>query len=633
MKEILNGVPISNEAKKNITTWIEEFGEEVKEYVINLINLGEYKKLEDSFYRKLEFGTGGMRGKMEIGTNRMNKFNVWIATQGLVNYLKKSNPNKELSCVIGYDTRKNSYEFAIETAKVLIGNNVKCYFIKKPMPTPFISFSIRYLKASSGIMITASHNPPEYNGYKVYWEDGAQVVSPHDKGIIEEVYKISSSKEIKIEEEIKKSPLFQEVLEEVKEAYLKVLKVNLLELYNIEDKTFRKNIKIAYTPLHGTSINLTVDALKFIGFENVFLVEEECTTDGTFSAVPSPNPEDDNSFKRVIELARKEKADVFLAADPDADRVRAGIISDKEYIFSGNQIASMMLNWILSKLLQKGTLPENGFIVTTIVTTDLIRKIANNFGIETFLTLTGFKYIGEKIREFEGKKRFIFGCEESIGYLYGDDVRDKDSVISTCILSLMVEDLLKEGRTLKDYLTEIYKKYGIHIETLLSIEFEGVEGTKKIENIIDKLRNQKFNNFGGHKVISRIDLKNRTIEDFTKNTKEEYKTDLPISNTIIINLENRNRFTVRPSGTEPKIKIYFFSEFDNNVENYENYEKEHQRFVEDFKKKIIIENVFTKLNPIPRFYFSRIFDTLYKNITPSLKLFVIARLYFNFYPL
>ncbi|MFN4244621.1 MAG: phospho-sugar mutase [Brevinematia bacterium] len=590
MEELISKVPISEEAKKNIVLWVNEFGEEVRDYVVNLVNLREYGKLEENFYKKLEFGTGGMRGKMEIGTNRMNKFNIWIATQGLANYLKKLGTGKELSCVIGYDTRKNSYEFAREAARVLVGNGIRCYFIEKPMPTPFISFAIRYLKASSGIMITASHNPPEYNGYKVYWNDGAQVVSPHDKGIIEEVYKISSSKEINIvnESELLNSSLFQEVLSEIKDAYLKVLRINLGELYNVEDLTFRKNLRIAYTPLHGTSINLTIDALNFIGFENIFLVEEECTTDGTFSAVVSPNPEDDRSFTRVIKLAKEKEAHVFFAADPDADRVRAGIISDGEpYLFSGNQIASMMLNWVLSKLLQKGMLPENGFVVTTIVTTDLIRKIANNFGVETFLTLTGFKYIGEKIREYEGKKKFVFGCEESIGYLYGDDVRDKDSVISTCILSLMVEDLLKEGITLKDYLMNIYRKYGVHVESLLSLEFEGIEGIKKIEGIINKLRNQKLDELGGHKVVSRIDLKNRIIEDFEKNTKEDYKTDLPLTNTVIINLEGGNRFILRPSGTEPKLKVYFFSEFGNDVENYESYLRKHNDLVEEFKRKFI----------------------------------------------
>ncbi len=586
----LTKVNISEEAKKNITLWINEFGKEVEEEVSNLINSGKYEELEDRFYKRLEFGTGGMRGKMSIGTNRINKFTIRIATQGLANYLKKSIPNDNISCVIGYDTRKNSYEFALESAKVLVANGIKCYLIKKPMPTPFISFAIRYLKASSGIIITASHNPADYNGYKVYWNDGAQVVPPHDKAIIEEVYKINSSKEIKTtqDNELKNSELFQEVLEEVKDAYQKVLKLNLGELYNLEDTSFRDKIKIAYTPLHGTSINLTIDALNYIGFKNVFVVEEETTTDGTFSAVPSPNPEDDKSFKRVIELAKEVNANVFFASDPDADRVRAGIlVKGQPILFSGNQIASMMLNWILSKLTKNGNLPENGFVVTTIVTTDLIRKIANNYNIETYLTLTGFKYIGEKIRQFEGKKKFIFGCEESIGYLYGDDVRDKDSVISTCLISLMVEDLLKDGRTLQDYLMEIYKKYGVHIESQLSIEFEGVEGVKKIESIIDKVRNEKFEEFSGLKVISRIDLKNKTIEDFKNNTKTDYKTDLPTANTIIVNLEGGSKFIVRPSGTEPKIKIYFFSEFGTDVENYNIYQEKHNELVEDFKRKVI----------------------------------------------
>lgn len=590
MVETLKGLPLSEEAKKNITLWIEEFGDDVKNEVEKLTKEQRYEELEDRFYRKLEFGTGGMRGKVAIGPNKMNKYTIRIATQGLANYLKKAKPNQKLSCTIGYDTRRNSYEFALETAKVLVANSIDTYLIKIPMPTPFTSFAIRYLRTSSGVIITASHNPADYNGYKVYWDDGAQVVSPHDKGIIEEVYKISSAKEINIvsEDELKNSALFHMVLDEIKDAYLKILRVNLSEIYNVEDKLFRNKIKVVFTPLHGTSLNLTPDALKFIGFENVYLVEEECTTDGNFSAVPSPNPEDDRALNGAIELTKKVSANVFFASDPDADRVRAGIYSNGEItVFSGNQLASMMLNWILSKYVQRGTLPENGFVVTTIVTTDLIRKICNNYGIELFLTLTGFKYIGEKIRQFEGKKKFIFGCEESIGYLFGDDVRDKDSVISTCIMSLMVEDLAREGRTLKDYLLELYKKYGVHVESQISIEFEGVEGVKKIENIINKIRNEKLEKFGELKVISRIDLKNRTIEDFVKGIKEEYKTDLPISNVIIVNLEGGSRFIVRPSGTEPKVKIYFFSEFDNNTNRIQEYELKHKQLVEDVKTKLI----------------------------------------------
>lgn len=586
----LNNVQLSESAKSNIRFWIDEFGKDVEEEVSRLIRDGKFEELEDRFYRKLEFGTGGMRGKVAIGTNRMNEYNIRIATQGFANYLKKVKGNQNLSCVIGYDTRRDSRKFAIETSRVLVGNGIKVYLVKKPMPTPFISFAVRYLKASGGVIITASHNPPDYNGYKVYWDDGAQVVPPHDKGIIEEVYRIISSKEIKMvsDEELLKSDLFVEFLDEVKDAYLKILKVSLSELVDVEDVSFRKNIRIAYTPLHGTSLYLTIDALKYLGFENVYLVEEECSVDGSFSAVPSPNPEEDSSFERVIKLSKQVGAQVFFASDPDADRVRAGINANGETIlFSGNQIASLMLEWILSKLHQRGTLPENGFVVTTIVTTDLIRKIAQSFNVETYLTLTGFKYIGEKIRQFEGQKRFIFGCEESIGYLYGDDARDKDSVISTVLISLMVEDLMKQGKSLKEYLFEIYRKYGVHLESLLSLEFEGVEGQRKIEAIMNRVRNEKFEKFAGLKVLSRIDIKNRTYEDLVRGTKEDYKTDLPVSNVIILNLDGGSRVIVRPSGTEPKVKIYFLSEFGRDVEKIEEYQRKHNLLVDDFKKKVI----------------------------------------------
>jgi phosphomannomutase len=585
----VDNLNLSDEVKVNIKTWLS-FGSDVEEEIKRLITEGDIKDLEDRFFRKLEFGTGGMRGKMAIGTNRMNKYTVMFATQGLANYVKKVKPNSKLSCFIGYDTRKNSYDFAIESAKVLIANGIETYILKIPMPTPFSSFGIRYYETDFGIIITASHNPPEYNGYKVYWDDGAQVVSPHDKGIIDEVYKVDDISKVKTisNEELMNSSRIHCVLEELKEAYLRVMKVNLSEIYDVDDTSFRNNVKIVYTPLHGTSINLTPDALRYIGFENIHLVEEETTTDGTFSAVPSPNPEDDKSFKGSINLSKKVNADVLLASDPDADRVRAGInVNGEITLFSGNQIASMMLNWILSNLLRKGRIPEDGFVVTTIVTTDLIQKIAQNFGVETFLTLTGFKYIGEKIREFEGKKKFIFGCEESIGYLYGTDVRDKDSVISSCIISLMVEDLKKRGMTLKDYLYEIYKMYGVHIEKLESIELEGIEGLKRMGEIVNKLRNDKLPIFNNLKPLSRIDLKNRTIEDLVTGKVGEYKTDLPKSDVIIINLENDNKFVVRPSGTEPKLKIYFFSKFDNNVARIGEYQNEANKFIESVKSYIL----------------------------------------------
>ncbi|MCX8028742.1 MAG: phospho-sugar mutase [Brevinematales bacterium] len=584
-----DSLPISDVSKRNMQDMIREFGREVEDEIIMLINQKKFDEIEDRFYKKLEFGTGGMRGKVGIGTNRINKYTIHTATQGFANYLKKVKGSKNLSCVIGYDTRKDSRSLAIEAARVLVGNGIRTYLIKIPMPTPFISFAIRYLKASGGVILTASHNPPNYNGYKVYWDDGAQVVAPHDKGIIQEFYNITSSRQINLvsEDELKSSQLFSEVLEEVKEAYLDTLKSNLKNLYDIEKPRY-DGIKIAYTPLHGTSLYLTPDALRYIGFRNIYLVEKETTVDGNFSAVPSPNPEDDNSFNGVVELAKEVGAQVFFASDPDADRVRVGINdSGNITLFSGNQIASMMLSWILTNLSKRNLLPEDSFVVTTIVTTGLISKISRKFGVETYLTLTGFKYIGEKIRIFEGRKKFIFGCEESIGYLYGDDVRDKDSVISTCILSLMVEDLMSQSKNLNDYLMDIYREYGVHIESLMSLDFEGVEGQKRIELIMEKVRNSRIDTIGELSVMSRIDLKNRTYEDFGKSEKEEYKTDLPISDVVIINLEGGSKVVVRPSGTEPKIKIYFFSEFDNKVENLRDYEKKHKLMTEDFKRKFI----------------------------------------------
>ncbi len=579
---------LSHEAKQNIKTWLE-FGEDVKKEIEGLISANKIEELEERFYKKLEFGTGGMRGKMGIGTNRINKYTVQIATQGYVNYLSKVYQDQEKSCVIGYDTRRNSYEFAIEAAKVLVANGIKTYVIKIPMPTPFLSFAIRYLRATGGIVITASHNPPEYNGYKVYWSDGGQVVSPHDKGIIQEFYKISHISEVRqvSEDELKKSSLFSFVLDEVKDAYLKVMKINLSQIHNLHDP--RENVSICYTPLHGTGQNIIPDALKYIGFENIHIVEEERNTDGTFSAVLSPNPENDNALDRVVKLAKETKSQVFFATDPDADRVRAGIINSQGEVklFNGNQMASMMLNWILSKLLSAGQLPENGFVVTTIVTTDLISKIAQNYGVEVFLTLTGFKYIAEKIKQFEGKKRFIFGCEESIGFLYGDDVRDKDSIISTALFSLMVEDLYRQGRTLDSYLDEIYQKYGYHIETQISLDFEGIEGMRKIEEIVNKARNGNLPNFAGFKPLRRIDIKSRIVDDFRTGQRTDYETDLPNSNVVIVEMEKDKKFIIRPSGTEPKVKVYFFSKFGPDIKKENEYKSIHNQIVEDVKNYLL----------------------------------------------
>jgi len=487
--------------------------------------------LRDAFFKDLSFGTGGMRGLMGAGTNRMNVYTVRAATQGLANYLKMQSGNH--SVFIGYDVRNHSREFALEAARVLAGNGMTVYLTKDICPTPLVSYGCRHFKCSAAIMITASHNPPAYNGYKVYWSDGGQVVPPHDEGIMAEVRKVSVDSDIPMQDS------YQIIGTELDQAYLAELKN--YQLYPASP------IKILYTPLHGTGIRIIPEALKSFGYMQVRLVEEQKTPDGNFTNAHSPNPEE----KAALELGTKqllhEKEDLLIATDPDADRM--GVVAldgEKAVALTGNQIACLCLHHICTALTARKEFPENAAFIKTIVTTELFSKIAKSFGGACFDVLTGFKYIAEKMtlweQSFSGYQ-YIFGAEESYGYLFGTMVRDKDAISSACLIAEVAALAKKQNLSLIDRLYQIYQKFGLHRETLVSLSFnEGEAGMDQMKLLMEKLRKNPPKTIGNIPVIK--------IEDYLKPTL------LPKSDVLRFWLKDHSKLVIRPSGTEPKVKIY-----------------------------------------------------------------------------
>ena len=523
-----------------------------------LKNLKDENEIKDRFYKNLEFGTAGLRGIIGAGTNRMNKYTVTQATQGLANYIKK-NHGENKGVAIAYDSRNMSIEFSKWTALCLNANGIKTYRFESLRPTPELSFALRYLGCIAGIVITASHNPAEYNGYKVYWEDGAQIVAPVDKEIMNEVKAVTDFSEIKdmTLEDAKKSGLYNEIGEEVDNAYIGELKKLVLN----EDiiRKVQKDLKIVYTPLHGTG-NLPVQRiLKEIGFENVYVVPEQEKPDGNFSTVTYPNPEDKKAFALALDLAHKVDADIVLATDPDADRlgIYAKDTKTGEYIpFTGNMSALLIAEYELSQKKAKGILPKNGALITTIVSSNMAAAIAKEYGVKLIEVLTGFKYIGEQIKLFEKTKEneYVFGFEESYGCLIGDYARDKDGIAAVMALCEAACYYRENGETLWDQMNNIYKKYGYYKEDQVSIVLEGAEGAEKIKEMMTAMRNKDVENIGNYKVLTFKDVDNDYVKDMV--TGEEGKTGLPKSNVLYYELENNNWCCVRPSGTEPKIKIY-----------------------------------------------------------------------------
>ncbi len=520
--------------EKKIHEWLDgPFDPKIKEEIRKLLEK-DPKQLADAFFKDLSFGTGGMRGVMGIGTNRMNAYTIGAATQGLANYLKKE--TKKHSVFIGYDVRNHSREFAEEAARVLDGNGIQVYLSKQICPTPLVSFACRYFSCSAAIMITASHNPPEYNGYKVYWNDGCQVVAPHDEGIMREAAKIKSPDQVKM------GTHFKEVDSELDKAYLAELKkLQLLpELASIP-------LKIIYSNLHGTGIRLVPKALKEWGYPQLSFVEKQKTLDGNFPYAHSPNPEDEKAMQLGMEQLKKEKGDFFLATDPDADRV--GVVAldgDQPIRLTGNQTACLCLHHICTTLLAQNKMPPKAAFIKTIVTTELFKEIAKSFGTACIDVLTGFKYIGEKIAIWEKTKEhsFVFGAEESYGSLFGTFVRDKDAVSASCLIAEMAALAKKQNLTLIDRLYQLYRKYGIHRETLATKAFSDSQaGMDQMEEVMKRLRKNPPRAIGGQKVAS--------LEDYLTGS-----FNLPKSDVLRFWLADGSKLVIRPSGTEPKVKIY-----------------------------------------------------------------------------
>lgn len=541
--------------QQKIDTWLnEDYDQQTKNEILRM-QKEDPQELVEAFYRDLEFGTGGLRGIMGVGTNRMNQYTVGFATQGLANYLLKCFKGQKIKVVISHDSRLRSREFAEITAAILSANKIQVYLFEDLRPTPELSFAVRHLKCNAGIMITASHNPKEYNGYKVYWQDGGQLVPPHDKNVINEVNLITSINQVKWDGN---DNLIKIIGEDVDSVYLdKIAKLTL----NPAAIKKAKSLKIVYTPLHGTGITMVPKALEMFGFQNVVLVDEQAISDGNFPTVKSPNPEEKSALELALKKADEVDADLILATDPDADRVGIAVrnAEGEMQLLNGNQTGSLLFHYILSQWQHNGKLTGDQFVVKTIVTTDLIQAIATDFNVDCDNVLTGFKYIAESILKKEGKKQFVVGGEESYGYLIGDFVRDKDSVSACCLIAEMAAFYMTQSKsthkTLTDALNDLYKSYGFYKEDLLSITKTGKAGVEEIQQMMANFRSNPPKKLGGQDVVMMKDYAMSKSYDFINSTNEVI--ELPTSNVLQFFTVDGSKVTVRPSGTEPKIKFYF----------------------------------------------------------------------------
>jgi len=536
--------------KKRVSSWLNgNYDKITQDEILHLCNTNE-KELTDAFYKDLEFGTGGLRGIMGVGTNRMNKYTVGFATQGFANYLRKTFPNKPLVAAVCFDSRNNSKYFADITVDIFSANGIFCYLFENMRPTPELSFAVRELQCDAGVMITASHNPKEYNGYKAYWNDGGQLVPPHDVNVIEEVNKISCVDDVKWE----RDPKVVQIIGE---------KIDNLYLNQVQTLSFKapqavaENLTIVYTPLHGVGITLVPKALKMWGFDNVHIVEEQSVPNGDFPTVVSPNPEERSAMELALKKAGVIDADLILATDPDSDRIAAGIKNLKgEYILlTGNQIVILLTHYLLSQLKAENKLKGTDFIVKTIVSTELMPQMAKDYGIECFDVLTGFKNIAEVIRENEGTRKYIGGGEESFGYLAGDFVRDKDAVSACCLFAEIAAKAIAKNSSIYVELLKIYQQYGYYKEELLSITKKGKEGLEEIKQMMVNYRNVPPKEINGSRVVRIKDYLLHKTKDLI--IGETTPIDLPTSDVLQFFTEDGSKVSVRPSGTEPKIKYYF----------------------------------------------------------------------------
>ena len=535
------------ESRREAKKWLDyNLEDKEKEEIYKLLKPENENNLIESFHKKLEFGTGGMRGIIGIGCNRINTYTISLATQGLCNYLINLDNTKK-TAVIAYDSRRFSKEFGIQAAKIFSANNIKSYIFSNLRPTPELSFAVRELNCSCGLVITASHNPKEYNGYKVYWNDGGQITAPHDKNIISEVEKISDFNQINFNYN---SKLIKEIDDEIDKKYVK--KIQSLSVYD----NSKSKLKIIFSSLHGTGITQIPNALKAFGFKNISSVKSQELPDPEFSTVNSPNPEDLDALELGIKKLKKENGDILLATDPDSDRVGVALFdNEKIKILNGNQLASLIVYYSLKNLDIK-KIGKPPYVAKTIVTTRLIDKIAKDFRAKSYSTLTGFKFIAELIKNKKTEK-FIAGGEESFGYLIDDFVRDKDAIISCAYICEIANWAKDRGKTLNDILEEIYETYGLFIEKLYTIKMEGIKGINKINEIMDKYRNNPPQTIFGDRVKEVIDY-NKKVKNPVINVQ---------SNVIQLISEKNYSMTLRPSGTEPKIKFYFSLSGDNSDMN------------------------------------------------------------------
>ncbi|UOQ64917.1 phospho-sugar mutase [Hymenobacter volaticus] len=537
---------------QKIDTWLNgNYDTATKDEIRQLQSQNQEDFLSDAFYRDLEFGTGGLRGVMGAGSNRMNRYTLGMATQGLCNYLLQQFAGQEIKVAVAHDSRNNSKEFARIAADIFSANGITVYLFEALRPTPELSFTIRELGCQSGCVVTASHNPKEYNGFKVYWNDGAQVVAPHDKNIIREVEAIHSVDEVKFQADESKVHLIGADIDAKYLAKVKELSINPAAIQRQHD------LKIVYTPIHGTGITLVPQALAQLGFTNVHIVEQQATPDGNFPTVLSPNPEEKVAMQMALDQAKELDADIILATDPDADRVGMAVknTAGEWVLVNGNQTAALLTYYLLSARKQAGKMTDKDFIVYTIVTSEVLGDIANSYGVKSYQTLTGFKYIAGLIRELEGKETYIGGGEESYGFMIGDFVRDKDAISACAMVAEMAAVAKDNGRTLYEEMTQMYATYGLYRENLISLTKKGQRGAEEIQEMMRDLRANPPATIAGSEVVELRDYQTGQIRDLR--TGQEKPTGLEASNVLQFITADGSKISARPSGTEPKIKFYF----------------------------------------------------------------------------
>ncbi|WP_439505633.1 phospho-sugar mutase [Sediminibacterium sp.] len=536
---------------QRVNAWLNgNYDQETKNTIQN-IQQNNPEELADAFYRDLEFGTGGLRGLMGVGTNRVNKYTIGMATQGFANYLKKSYPNEEIKLAIAHDSRNNSRFFAETTANVFAANDIKVFLFEGLRPTPELSFAIRYLGCKAGVVCTASHNPKEYNGYKAYWNDGGQLVPPHDKNVITEVEAIQSVDEVKWSGGEANITILGKELDD---AYIEMVKGLSVYPDVIEAQ---KDLKIVYTPIHGTGITLVPQVLEKFGFNNVHIVTAQSTPDGNFPTVKYPNPEESETMSIGLKMAQDLNADILLGTDPDADRVGIGVKNHNgEWVLmNGNQTAVLAFAYMMEARKAKGIAQSNDMVISTIVTTEMINEVAKQNNVACYNVLTGFKWIAEKIKELEGKENYVIGGEESFGLMIGDQIRDKDAISAVALMCEMAAYEKNKGKTLFDKMIELYIQYGFYYENLISITKKGMNGQKEIAAMMEGYRTSPPTEINGSAVITLLDYQLQIGKNLQ--TGETWTINLPKSNVLQFVTADGSKISARPSGTEPKIKFYF----------------------------------------------------------------------------